>query len=107
MTGLRWCKQCDAPIYSYTREPHACLPTWTVWVPEDGEDETDARDVFGSDPEDAAERHVKGFDGDSTRQLLGDGYLVHVRDGDKVVKVRVTGEATIDYSAEIEEVTGG
>lgn len=104
---LRWCKRCDRPIYSYTREPHACPPTWPVWVPDDGEDESDARDVFGDDPEDAAERHVRGFDLDSARQLFGEGYLVHVRDGDGVVRVRVRGEATIDYSAETEEDDDG
>lgn len=104
---LRWCKRCDRPIYSYTREPHACPPTWPVWVPDDGEDESDARDVFGDDPEDAAERHVRGFDCDYTKQLLGEGYLVSVRDGDKVVRVRVRGEPTIDYVTETEEDDDG
>ena len=107
MADLHWCSRCGALIYSWTDSPHACPPTWAVWVPEDGEDETDARNVFGSDPEDAAERHVKGFDCDYTKQLLGSGYLVSVRDGDKVVRVRVRGEATIDYSAETEEDDDG
>lgn len=112
---MKTCTTCGAYVYddgaslgsTILGNKHVCPPEWWVWVPEDGEDETDGCMVRGVDPEEAAEKHVEGFDGDSTKQLLGKGFLVHVRDLNRVVKVRVTGEATIDYSTDVEEVTGG
>lgn len=106
MADLCWCKRCDAFIYPYTREPHVCPPEWWVWVPEE-EDETDGHMVRALDAERAAEKHVEGFDGDSYDQLSGSGFLVHVRASGKVVRVRVTGEATISYMTEIEEDDDG
>lgn len=113
---MKTCTTCGAYIYddgaslgsTILGSKHVCPPQWWVWVPDHGEDEEDGRMVRGTDPEDAAEKLVEQYS-DSYDTLLSDGYLVHVRDREagKVVHVRVSGEATINYSTEIERVTDG
>lgn len=82
------------------------MTAYLVWVPDLGE-EKDARECEGFDAEAAAESYIESWgtsDGEYNTLSTG-GYVVHVRPvaGGPVVRVRVTGEATITYYAEIIE----
>ncbi len=77
------------------------LPKWDVWEEGDELGEADPSKIEAMTACDAAEKFVQDFDSDSTKQLLGDGFLILVRHPEypTIRRIRVKGEATIDYEA--------
>lgn len=103
------CKTCGAYLFPTFVKQHTCHPTWLVWDPDNG-DEDSAKKVYALDAEDAAEKFIENSDyaTECYSTLERDGVLVHVRGLDQsLTKVRVTAETTIEYSANIEEPSEG
>lgn len=101
------CPKCKALLWEgHKALGHRCPPLFRAWVPEDGDEEEDADDVYDLDAECAAETFIeeRGYDGDSYDHLSRDGVLVHLRDEvGTLTKVRVFAEATIYYRSRTEE----
>ena len=70
-----WCNTCG----EYMWFAHVCPPKWLLWSPENGETEEDAREVYGIDPEAAAEAWAERDDRDSGEGSIARGNDAKVR----------------------------
>jgi hypothetical protein len=70
------CSTCDEWVYDRSR--HICPPKWLLWVPENGETEEDAREVYASDAEGAVEKWAEADDRDSADYSIARGADVTV-----------------------------
>lgn len=97
------CPSCHRAIWS--SGAHVCPPKWSVWNP-DQEEEEDARVLFADDPETAAEEWAEHDDRDSAEYTIvrGSPAIVHVRpyppEGKEALKFKVQGEYDPRYWAE-------
>jgi hypothetical protein len=84
---------------------HKCPPIWYVWCPEDGEERGDARKIFATDPDDAAEKWAELDDSESSEYRIVGGRDIHVcvqKDGlDVVHDFVVEGESVPQYNAKM------
>jgi len=102
---VSYCQTCG--IYKYSH--HTCPPSWTVWIP-DQENEDDNRLIYAHDAEEAATKYAELYDQEDHGMLGGETIEVHVKgtevpkEGEQTWRFEVTGEAIPEYTAhELEE----
>lgn len=97
---MKFCETCGR--LTWPDIVHSCPPRWDVWCPEDG-GRDGATTVHATDDETAAEKWGSQCDSETSYAIVDSGGAVVcvARVGcDDVAWYRVTGEATIDYTAE-------
>lgn len=91
---VSWCKTCNEYIY----DRHICPPKWKLWVPEAGDTEEDAREVYATSPEAAAEKWAEEDDRNSADYSIvnGNEATVHLRYDDKPERAELLGLETTE-----------
>ena len=90
-----WCEDCRA---LHRHDQH--FPTWLVWCLDWDETEASASRVHAPDPEDAATRWASDLASeDVSGAMNGVDLMVQGPDGASQL-MRLTGEATVDWTAE-------
>lgn len=97
------CKKCDEWVYEKINPNHKCPPIWLIW--DEDETEEDSVGYYGSDAGDAVEKWATENDCGNDHYILNsrDGIIVYVKgENGEIAKYRVSGEATVVYSATLE-----
>ena len=93
---MRQCATCGDWIFGYG-DRHTCLPKWRVWD-EDNAEEIDAKEVFATGAEFAAEAYVSRFV-EAEDALRGPVTVWVVGNGERL-RFKVTAEMRMTLSAE-------
>ena len=71
------CSTCEEWVWR--NGEHVCPPKWLLWVPENGETEADAREVYATSDEAAVEKWAEEDDRNSAEYSIARGTEVTVR----------------------------
>lgn len=85
---------------------HRCDPMWKVWMPECGESEEDATEVYAMFPYGAAEEFCRRKDAEGDYDIIRSGETtVKLRSvkGGPVFTARVIAESVPEYHAQVTE----
>lgn len=88
---------------------HRCDPLWKVWMPECGQSEEDAVEVYAKSPDRAAEEFCQREDAKGDYDIIRSGeatVMLRSASGGPVFTARVRAESVPEYHAEVTEVTG-